>query len=748
MPRRTVSTFPLKGGLELRRDRCGPENFLLLQNAHTRNGVLERWEGCAAHGFDGTDFPGLAFPGPVHAIIHVDAGEGEYERTLAIYQSSTTAYGVAWLDGVTWRKFIFGFGGALSHEIPVRDARRRITWTVIRAPFPVVDLGGDAEQKIYPIAPTVFFTNGDDPVFALAVFGPAILQLLFRANPSLSGTLRGWAVRRHDMLAAVGIDRGDGYIDEPLNPALICGYRNRLVEINPASIFTGRDEAHNVVVISDEALTVEAGGRYPIGPYGSRANNWVSAPAGSETEPIRAALEARGALYLFTRRTTMRLTGVDAYSDGAAIEVLLSGVGASGPGAVLEFQGVIYVASQFGLYALAAGGDVQLLSDAIQPVWETLARGNEVTLAADARTGEVWCCFPESGTVYAYSTVTRAWYGPWLRQLRTPVQAIRGGVTEMVYAIGTKTYRHGAAGDGTASPAGPIPIKAQTGFLFPTAGNAFRLTDMMVEWRGGDADMYVSPVTDAYRGQGGDGEFESIQSRLTVLKFQSGAWTDYSAAAGDGDPATFVNLNSLPVGAFLYVGYRLPVHIWWFGLIAPSGTVPKTRRNTAPAALSAEVYDPETLNWAALSVRDGTAVGGVSLAGPGSISVTRMPDRWGNTVLADAPAGAGTFPAYWVRFKWSAQLSAGAGIDELRAEGPAVHFTLSGGPSSRWNRGGQYANAGSATEAFYERSDSRLAALIPGGFVVARNLSMLIENSSTQPVQAGALVVEREDHKR
>jgi hypothetical protein len=127
--------------------------------------------------------------------------------------------------------------------------------------------------------------------------------------------------------------------------------------------------------------------------------------------------------------------------------------------------------------------------------------------------------------------------------------------------------------------------------------------------------------------------------------------TDVSVAANDwrGAGVTFAYLS----GDYLYLGTELPFNRKYFDVSSP---------NAVTAAVSVDLWTGDS--WIAVKdLVDETAVAGKSLAVAGDVSWAQDIDnmRWTSQRISSEVTGlSGTniYNLYWVRFSWSATLTA------------------------------------------------------------------------------------------
>lgn len=138
---------------------------------------------------------------------------------------------------------------------------------------------------------------------------------------------------------------------------------------------------------------------------------------------------------------------------------------------------------------------------------------------------------------------------------------------------------------------------------------------------------------------------------LKVIKDVAGVITDYSENAQDGDAGTDVTLSSLATaanGGYLYLGFHRKI---------AGVRVDVDAANATASVLTAQYLNGKT--WTALTITDGTASGGATLAQDGTITWT-SPTSW-----RESPLKGETL--YWMRFKVSAALDASTTLNSLLA---------------------------------------------------------------------------------
>lgn len=134
---------------------------------------------------------------------------------------------------------------------------------------------------------------------------------------------------------------------------------------------------------------------------------------------------------------------------------------------------------------------------------------------------------------------------------------------------------------------------------------------------------------------------------ITVLRYKSAAYTDYSIEAESGDT---VLLADMTAGDYLYIGsFKTP-----FSAIRINRHADE---NVNASVMSAQYWNGST--WAGLTITDGTAVSGVTLNTTGDVTFERPTDWAGTTVN-----GIG---AWWVRLAFSATLSPLTSTREIKA---------------------------------------------------------------------------------
>lgn len=139
--------------------------------------------------------------------------------------------------------------------------------------------------------------------------------------------------------------------------------------------------------------------------------------------------------------------------------------------------------------------------------------------------------------------------------------------------------------------------------------------------------------------------------------------TDYSENAQDGSTSTDVTLSSLDTlanGDALWLGGHLPFRGVQIDVDAANGTV---------ADIAGHYWNGSSMS--ALTVTDGTASGGATLAVDGAITWT-MPTDWVPVSLVAAGSAAKTIahcltPLYWVRLTVSAAMDSSTTLNSLLA---------------------------------------------------------------------------------
>lgn len=143
--------------------------------------------------------------------------------------------------------------------------------------------------------------------------------------------------------------------------------------------------------------------------------------------------------------------------------------------------------------------------------------------------------------------------------------------------------------------------------------------------------------------------------------------TDYSESAQDGSTGTTLVLSSLATTGALWVGSDLPFR----GMV-----VDVNATNTAAAVIAGVYWDGSTQT--ALSMTDGTASGGASLAVDGAITWT-MPTDWTKAKLSvvgaavDGVKYAGA-ELYWAKITWDAALDSAVTLNSVLALNRSTNY--------------------------------------------------------------------------
>lgn len=127
------------------------------------------------------------------------------------------------------------------------------------------------------------------------------------------------------------------------------------------------------------------------------------------------------------------------------------------------------------------------------------------------------------------------------------------------------------------------------------------------------------------------------------------SFTDYSSAAQDDDATTDVVLDDMDTAAnenYLYAGCHIP----FGGLRVDVGAA-----NGTASVMTAQYWNGNT--WVAVTISDGTASGGATLAVDGDITWT-APTNWARTPLDRRNL-------YWIRFKVSVQLDSEVELNDV-----------------------------------------------------------------------------------
>ena len=141
---------------------------------------------------------------------------------------------------------------------------------------------------------------------------------------------------------------------------------------------------------------------------------------------------------------------------------------------------------------------------------------------------------------------------------------------------------------------------------------------------------------------------------VSVLKTvdDSVSFTDYSKDAQDAATATLVTLSSLSTAAngdYLYVGAHVPFRGLNATVVDANGV----------ASVMTAVYSQIGDVWTALTITDGTASGGATVAVTGNITWT-VPTDWVKKLV-------GGREMYWVRFQVSVALDSSTTLSSLLA---------------------------------------------------------------------------------
>lgn len=146
---------------------------------------------------------------------------------------------------------------------------------------------------------------------------------------------------------------------------------------------------------------------------------------------------------------------------------------------------------------------------------------------------------------------------------------------------------------------------------------------------------------------------EVVKSQPARVKYESSGTFTPMPYANDSDLTTY-NAITWIMGDRLHVGVEQPDSCSGFRFHL-------TTFNAVTATLTAQYYDGAT--WQALTITDGTSVGGKTMAQDGDVLFTR-PEDW-----LDAALG-GSRRFYYIRFQISASLTAGLRINEITAIDP------------------------------------------------------------------------------
>lgn len=148
--------------------------------------------------------------------------------------------------------------------------------------------------------------------------------------------------------------------------------------------------------------------------------------------------------------------------------------------------------------------------------------------------------------------------------------------------------------------------------------------------------------------------------------------TDYSEVAQNGMPVTgAVVLSSLATTGALWVGAALPFRGVFADVSAANGTA-----NTAAATY----YSATGPTMATLSITDGTANGGASVAQDGGITWT-VPTDWIPGTLRSIVGAAVGVPysgesLYWVKLQWNAAHDSATTLNQLLSMNRSTNYAL------------------------------------------------------------------------
>lgn len=151
----------------------------------------------------------------------------------------------------------------------------------------------------------------------------------------------------------------------------------------------------------------------------------------------------------------------------------------------------------------------------------------------------------------------------------------------------------------------------------------------------------------------------SLTQWTRIIHDDNGTLIDYTLAAQNSDTIPFELINAED---YVYVGQHFPFNSFFFDV---------NTANSNAASIEVQVWDGE--QWiSAVDILDETKVAGVPLARSGSVIFA--PDRdedWNftlDTEDTDAPPQLSTlriYNMYWMRFRYSADLSAGTILNKI-----------------------------------------------------------------------------------
>jgi hypothetical protein len=151
----------------------------------------------------------------------------------------------------------------------------------------------------------------------------------------------------------------------------------------------------------------------------------------------------------------------------------------------------------------------------------------------------------------------------------------------------------------------------------------------------------------------------SLTAWNRVVYSDNGVLTDYTLAAQNSD---VIPLELVAAEDWVYMGQHFPFNSFFFDV---------NTANSNASAVEVQVWDGEQF-VPAVDILDETSVSGVSLSRSGTIIFA--PDRdedWNRTLDTedtDAPpalSGLRIYNLYWMRFRFSADLSAGTAINKI-----------------------------------------------------------------------------------
>jgi len=148
----------------------------------------------------------------------------------------------------------------------------------------------------------------------------------------------------------------------------------------------------------------------------------------------------------------------------------------------------------------------------------------------------------------------------------------------------------------------------------------------------------------------------------SAMNYEHGAtaYTDYTDEVVDGSSATHMPADALDTDDYIYVGLSQK----FSRIVVDMGS----NVNAVASVLSAE-YSKGSSSWETLTITDGTADGGATLAQDGAITFT-APSDW------DVDDVDSETDLYWVRLAVSVQLSATVDIDEITLSAAVYTWTF------------------------------------------------------------------------